>query len=322
MTARGQSKTLAAEVIGPYTKPLPTNGQVQLQLIMLNPQWLRTFAALTELGNFTRAAERLDLTQAAVSQHLHHLEDALGLLVIRRPRAIELTPAGRALLDYCEAMEQARRRLDARVSGPAEAGEIGLITPESIGLALFPLMLDWQAQHPQWKIRYCFAPDPEVLDAVLTNRYDLGIVTLKPDDTRLTARKFMQEPLELVVPAGAKVRAWSHLETLGFIDHPDGRAMANRLLSRRFRKNASVADLPRNGFSNQIALTLEFVARGLGFTVIPRYARAAFAQQYKIEVVECGSPVVETLWLIHRAEWPLPAPCARAVRYLEERMKG
>jgi DNA-binding transcriptional LysR family regulator len=259
---------------------------VQLQLIPLNPQWLCTFAALAELGNFTRAAERLDLTQAAVSQHLHHLEDALGLLVIRRPRAIELTPAGRALLDYCEAMEQARRRLDARVSGPAEAGEIGLITPESIGLALFPLMLDWQAQHPQWKIRYCFAPDPEVLDAVLTNRYDLGIVTLKPDDTRLTARKFMQEPLELVVPAGAKVRAWSHLEALGFIDHPDGRAMANRLLSRRFRKNASVADLPRNDFSNQIALILEFVARGLGFTVIPRYARAAFARQDKIEVVE------------------------------------
>ncbi|BCQ27556.1 hypothetical protein NK8_57450 (plasmid) [Caballeronia sp. NK8] len=64
---------------------------MQLQLIMLNPQWLRTFAALAELGNFTRAAERLDLTQAAVSQHLHHLEDALGLLVIRRPRAIELS---------------------------------------------------------------------------------------------------------------------------------------------------------------------------------------------------------------------------------------
>ncbi|WP_309834939.1 substrate-binding domain-containing protein [Caballeronia sp. LZ065] len=161
-----------------------------------------------------------------------------------------------------------------------------------------------------------------MLDAVLTNRYDLGIVILKPDDTRLTARTFMQEPLELVVPAGAKVRAWSDLEALGFIDHPDGPAMANRLLSRRFRKNVSMGDLPRNGFSNQFAHILEFVACGLGFTVIPRYARVAFAQQHKIEVMECGSPVVETSWLIHRAEWPLPARCARAVRYLEARMKG
>jgi DNA-binding transcriptional LysR family regulator len=289
---------------------------------MLNPQWLRTFAVLAELGNFTRTAERLGLTQAAVSQHLHHLEAALGMLVIRRPRAIELTPAGRALLDYCEAMEQARRRLDARVSGPAEAGEIGLITPGSMGLALLPLMLDWQAQHPQWKFRHCSAPDPKVLDAVLTNRYDLGIVTVRPVDARLTARKFMQEPLELVVPAGAKVQTWSHLKALGFIDHPDGRAMADRLLSRCFRRNASFADLPRNGFSNQITLILEFVARGLGFTVIPRYARAAFAQQRKIQVVEYGLPVFETLWLIHRAEWPLPEPCAQAVRYLEARLKG
>ncbi|WP_309834940.1 LysR family transcriptional regulator [Caballeronia sp. LZ065] len=79
---------------------------VRLQPIMLNPQWLRTFAALAELGNFTRAAKRLDLTQAAVSQHVRHLEDALCLLVIRRSRAIELTPAGRALLDYCEAMNR------------------------------------------------------------------------------------------------------------------------------------------------------------------------------------------------------------------------
>ncbi|WP_324254664.1 LysR family transcriptional regulator [Halomonas sp. KAO] len=41
---------------------------------MLQPQWLRTFEAVVELGNFTRAAERLDLTQAAVSQHIKHLE--------------------------------------------------------------------------------------------------------------------------------------------------------------------------------------------------------------------------------------------------------
>jgi DNA-binding transcriptional LysR family regulator len=290
---------------------------------MLNPQWLRTFAALVELGNFTRAAERLDLTQAAVSQHLRHLEDALGLLVIRRPRAIELTPAGHALLDYCTEMERARKRLDARLSGSeAEGGEIGLISPGSIGLALFPLLLDLQKQHPEWKMRHRFAPDPEVLEAVLTNRYDIGIVTLKPDDARLTARKFIQEPLELVVPAGMDVHAWSDLEALGFIDHPDGQAMANRLLSRRFPKNAGIASVPRNGFSNQIGLILEFVARGLGFTVIPRYARASFGRQNAIDVVECNTtPVVDTLWLIHRAEWPLPARCAQAVKYLKERVQ-
>lgn len=53
---------------------------------MLSPQWLRTYAAVVEAGSFTRAADKLGLTQAAVSQHIGHLEDACGALLIRRPR--------------------------------------------------------------------------------------------------------------------------------------------------------------------------------------------------------------------------------------------
>ena len=288
---------------------------------MLNPQWLRTFLALIELGNFTRAAETLDLTQAAVSQHLRHLEDELGLLVIRRPRGIELTPAGRALIDYCAEMELADKRLASRLSDKEdEAGEIGLISPGSIGLVLFPLLLDLQLQRPEWKMRHRFAPDSEVLEAVLESRYDLGIVALKPDDPRLAASRFIEEPLELVVPANADVHEWSDLERLGFIDYPEAHTTASRLLSRRFPGNSGVCTLRRQGFSNQISLILEFVARGLGFTVIPRYARIAFGQAEAIGVVECGALVVDTLWLIHRAEWPLPARCARAVEYLRERV--
>jgi DNA-binding transcriptional LysR family regulator len=288
---------------------------------MLNPQWLRTFATLAELGSFTRTAERLQLTQAAVSQHLRHLENELGLLAIRRPRQLELTPAGNALLAYCAELDLADRRLRLRLSGAdEESGEISLISPGSIGLALFPLLLALQQAHPGWVVRHRFAPDPEVLAAVLQNQYELGLVTLKPDDARLSASHFTEEPLELVVPAAhADVHEWADLERLGFIDHPDGQAMASRLLSRRFPGSPGIHTLRRQGFSNQIALILEPVARGLGFTVIPRYARSAFPRQDDIAVVECGPPVVDTLWLIHRSEWPVSNCAARAIDHLRER---
>ncbi|MBS4154671.1 LysR family transcriptional regulator [Cobetia sp. MC34] len=78
---------------------------------MLQPQWLRTFRTLVSVGNFTRTAERLDLTQAAVSQHVRQLETRLGTLLIRHPRKIELTPAGHALLDFAREMETAEQRL-------------------------------------------------------------------------------------------------------------------------------------------------------------------------------------------------------------------
>ena len=74
---------------------------------MMNPQWLHTFVAIAELGSFTRAADRLGLTQAAVSQHVRHLEGELGTLILRRPRQLELTPAGTMFLAYCNEIEQA-----------------------------------------------------------------------------------------------------------------------------------------------------------------------------------------------------------------------
>ncbi|OBX34924.1 HTH-type transcriptional activator AllS [Halomonas elongata] len=60
-------------------------------MFMIQPQWLRTFETLVESGSFTRAAERLDLTQAAVSQHIKHLETRLGQLLLRQSRSLELT---------------------------------------------------------------------------------------------------------------------------------------------------------------------------------------------------------------------------------------
>lgn len=288
---------------------------------MINPQWLKSFSTLAELGNFTRTADRLGLTQAAVSQHVKHLEAEFGPLLVRRPRAVELTPAGQALLSYSVEVECAARQLHSRLADANdECGEITLITPGSIGLYLCPILLDMQQANPAMAVRHRFAPDREVLEGVLQNHFELGLVTLRPEDPRLAATPFTQEPLELVVPAGDDVHKWEDLRRIGYIDHPDGEAMSTRLLSRRFPGNPGVRSLPRKGCTNQISLILEYVARGLGFTIIPQYARQAFASQDAIRVVDCGPPVVDTLWLIHRAEWPLSARAQRAVALLRERV--
>ncbi|MGK3114787.1 LysR family transcriptional regulator [Candidatus Pantoea formicae] len=288
---------------------------------MLNPQWLKSFATLAEVSSFTATAERLGITQAAVSQHIRHLEQQLGPLILRSKRPLELTPAGRALLDYCQQVDRAQHHLALRLSeGDVTCGEVSLISPGSIGLRLYPLLLDLQQHHPDLTIRHRFAPDNEVMDAVLHNRFEMGLMTQKPDDKRLVAQKFTGEPLELVVPAGTAATKWEDLEALGFIDHPDGQAMATRLLSRRFPGNPGVRNLPQRGFSNQISLILEPVARGLGFTVLPRFARMAFHLQDGIQVIEAGNALVDSIWLIHRAEWPLSARAQQALRWLEAKM--
>lgn len=286
---------------------------------MLSPSWLQTFAAIVDLGSFTRAAEQLDLTQAAVSQHVQRLEERLGLLMVRRTRQIQLTPAGVALLNYWEEIQLAQRRLDDRLADRnGRHGEVTLITPGSIGLTLHPVLLALQKANRGLAVRHRFAPDSEVLDAVLNVRYELGLLTLKPDDPRIAVKKFAIEPLELVVPADATVNCWSDLKQLGFIDHPDGYAMATRLLTRRYPGSPGIRDIAHRGYSNQISLILESVSHGLGFTVIPHHARRMFPQQEAIRVVEGAETVFDTLWLIHRAEWPISTRASFLVEHLME----
>lgn len=288
---------------------------------MINPQWLRTFSVLAELRHFTKTADRLGLTQAAVSQHLRHLEGEFGALFVRKGRQLDITPAGQALLDYALEVEQANNRLTLRLTETdAEHGEIRIITPGSIGLLIYPMLLEWQIQHPGLSVRHRFAPDAEVLDAVLNNKYELGILTFKPDDSRIMATPFAEETLELVAPAGHKLCSWADLMDLGFIDHPDGQAMATRLFSRRFPGNAGIRSVPVKGYCNQVGLLLEPVARGLGFTVLPCYARQAFSRQNEIAVMDCGVSVVDQLWLIHRAEWPLSCRATVTVDYLRTKV--
>lgn len=285
---------------------------------MVNPLWLHTLVVVHETGSFTRAAERLDLTQAAVSQHISRLEAEFGPLLLRKPRQLELTPRGLVLLDFARQQEQAAEQLRARLSDDdPHRGAITLSTPGSIGLLLYPLLLDQQQELPGLTIQHRFAPTPDIVQAVLAGRSDLGLVDQPPEHPSIAAEPFAREPLCLVVPNDGEEQSWQHLCQLGFIDHPDGRSMAQRLLGRRY-PGQRVDEIPLRGFTNQIGLILEPVARGLGFTVLPRFAVTAFAQQEKIRVIQSSIEVIDTLWLIYRAEWPLPARHQRLVTVLKQ----
>jgi len=288
---------------------------------MFNPQLLRSFSALIEAGSFTRAADKLGITQAAVSQHIRQLEQQTGPLILRGKRTLELTPQGNALRDYCQELEPADKRLQNRLEDKDKAGgEISVICPGSIGLRIYPLLLNLQQQQPELTIRLRVSPNHSVIAEVLASRYELGLVTQQPDDTRLTAHKFTEEPLELVLPAGCTASRWQDLQTLGFISHPDGHAMATRLLSRRFPGNPGMQSIRVSGFINHIGLIPEPVSRGLGFTVLPRYARLAFPRQALLQVDNHPVNVVDTLWLIHRAEWPITRRAEQALAWLRQHL--
>lgn len=133
-----------------------------------------------------------------------------------------------------------------------------------------------RAATPELVVRHRFTPDAEMLAAVLENRYQLGLIALRPDANRLAAHHFTEEPLELAPHA---------MQRLQQPDRPDSGA-----------------------------------GGGLGFTQIPRFARQAFACQDALRVIRCTTQIVDTVWLIHCAEWPLSARAQHAINFLLQRI--
>ncbi|MDX1270146.1 MAG: LysR substrate-binding domain-containing protein, partial [Oceanisphaera sp.] len=115
-----------------------------------------------------------------------------------------------------------------------------------------------------------------------------------------------EESLLLVTPAAVTTPDWATLVQLGFIDHPDGAHHAGLLLGANYPEIQHNNLFEKKGFSNQINLILEPVSMGLGFTVLPAHAVAAFQQPQRINSHRLVHPVSEILHLVVNRNRALP----------------
>ncbi len=109
----------------------------------LNLNHLRYFRAVAREGNLTRAAERLNLSQSALSVQVRALEDRLGhALFDRRGRGLELTEAGRLALDHAETVHAAGEALLSALEGggerPLRVGALDTLSRNFLARALRP----------------------------------------------------------------------------------------------------------------------------------------------------------------------------------------
>jgi DNA-binding transcriptional LysR family regulator len=116
---------------------------------------LRAFEAAARHLSFTRAAEELHVTQAAVSHQVKGLEDRLGVALFRRlPRRLILTEAGQALLPD---LRDAFQRMAAAVDRVSARGAVGTLTVSSMTTItmtwLVPRLPRFQATHPEIDVR-------------------------------------------------------------------------------------------------------------------------------------------------------------------------
>ncbi|MEC4087267.1 LysR family transcriptional regulator [Pseudoalteromonas rubra] len=276
---------------------------------MINNSWLRTFCTLADIGHFTRTAEHLHMTQSGVSQHVQKLESHFGVaLLLRDGKQVVLTEAGKRLRIQALKILQDLSELEFSIGeDPPFEGEVKVMSPGSLGLRLYPQLLTLQSRHPGLVIDHRFAPNQAIEKAIADGSAELGFTTVAARSAEVMSEAIATEPLLLVTPAELAEPSWENLQSLGFIDHPDGAHHSELLLSANFAQFRHCTQFARRGFSNQISLILEPVSRGIGFSVLPAFAVEAFARQKLIRVHSLSQPVSETIYLCTARRAVLPA---------------
>lgn len=171
---------------------------------------LRYFIAVAEELHFGRAAERLRITQPPLSFQIQSLERELGVRLLVRGRRVELTEAGRALLDKAretiEAADAAARA--AQRASTAVSGRLRVGYPATGIFELPPLALrSFAERFPDVGVETVVAPTGAHLEALAAKRLDVAFVRLGVLDREtmryrtLRYRTLQAEPMVLAAPA-------------------------------------------------------------------------------------------------------------------------
>ncbi|MDB6179298.1 LysR family transcriptional regulator [Paracoccus sp. Z330] len=290
---------------------------------MLNSTWLDTFTTLCETGHFTQTAKRLNMTQPGVSQHLRKLEQQVGQgLITRQGKGFTLSPAGEAIfaLGLSRRTEEKRLR-DAIEADDRDAGAVHIACSGSFAMHLYPFLLPWMRVAPELNVHLEATPQAEILAGLLEGRFDLGVLGADPDHPRLEAKHLGREELCLVLPADAtdKPVSFDDLEACGFIAHPDGYTYADDLLRLNFPEDYPGADqLNLRGYVNQIGQIPAPVAKGVGYTLLPRSGVEAFTDKAGLVVYQLPKRRWHDLWLVMRRGRRLSARVRYARGKIEE----
>jgi LysR family transcriptional regulator for metE and metH len=171
----------------------------------LEVRHLRLVTAIATLGSMTRAADRLHLTQSALSHQLRDIEERLGTpLFLRVGRRLVLTPAGDRVLRSAERVldELSRAEEDVRRIASPSNGTIRVCTQCNTGYHwLPPLLQEFHSRHAQVDVRIVVDATPAPLQRLLEGRLDVAIMTDAVSDARVRRRPlFEDEIVALVAP--------------------------------------------------------------------------------------------------------------------------
>lgn len=243
----------------------------------MDTQHLQAFVAIAENGSFSAAAERLHLTQPAISKRIALLEDQLRApLFDRIGRQVALTQAGQLLLSKAKLILNeviAAQRAIADLQGDVQ-GKLSIATSHHVGLHYLPPYLrEFSTQYPQVKLDLHFLDSEQAYHEILQGRFDLAIVTLAlQQDARINSHTLWLDQLQFVAAPTHPLATQSHLRLADLSPHqaimPDINTYTTQLIKGLFDRQGQTLDITM--VTNHLDTIKMMLSIGLGWGVLPR----------------------------------------------------
>jgi len=200
----------------------------------MNFRHLRAFATIVDAGGFARAAERLHLSQPALSRQIRALEIELGISLFDRVgRGVRLTSRGEDLLRHSRRLLTEVGSLSERARA-LKAGQAGLLrvgaTPQVIENLLADFLAEYDRRHPLVEVELKEAGGGQLGDSL--DRGEVELAIMPAGDARFEERTLYPMLLLAVLPEGHSLSRRPLLEVADLQDEP------LLLLSRGFASHA------------------------------------------------------------------------------------
>lgn len=279
---------------------------------MLDITTLRVFLTAAEEGGFTRAAERLHLSQSAVSQHIQSLERTYGIrLFVREGRSVKLSEHGQIILPLVREILGTANLLEEILlqANNAVGGDLTIGCSTSAGKYILPVLLaGFKERYPAVFPRVRVMPRELIVEHLLNRVLPFGVFSRKIEQPSIECTPLFEDRIVLIVPI---THPWANF----------GRALPSDLLDQPLilrEENSGTGEALNEALRAQgiapemLHVTMELgnpeaiemsVEQGLGIAFVSEMVAARHLALGRIRVVEVeGLDLKRTIYLARRRD--------------------
>ena len=253
----------------------------------------KTFVAVVEYNNFTKAANAINLSQPAVSQHIKNLEKVYGLKLIQRSykeKKIVITPAGEILYKKAKDIINSLKEIEYEIENYKEevVGKIRIGASYTVGEFYLPRVLDvFSKRYPKVEFDIVIDNTRHICEKVKNLEIDLGLVEGSFNKNEFIYESFREDTLKVAVPKNFSKRdnnfRKKDFEDCVWISREKGSGTCEML--EKFLKENNIEPKKIIVFGSNSSVK-EAVKCGLGVTLISESVLRESVELNEIEIVK------------------------------------